>query len=123
MRHVLVVDDNDDVGKVIADALDYHGYKVTLVDGGKAMRLILEGTHSIVAVVMDSNMPGESSASLAKYTKELRLPLVMVSGSPVSMKFAHDHDLQLLWKPFRIAELLTAVETAFESGKFGQRDA
>jgi hypothetical protein len=46
-------------------------------------------------------MPGEASSTLALLAKTLRLPVVMISGSPDGMKFAADHGLQLLRKPFR----------------------
>jgi len=34
-----------------------------------------------------------------------------------------EHGLQLLEKPFRLAELLDAINKAISSGEFGQRDA
>ena len=77
----------------------------------------------INAVVLDSAMPGEPSARLALHAKNLRLPVVMISGSPEAMKFAEEHHFQLLHKPFRMAELVEAIGRAMMSGEFGQRDA
>ena len=67
-------------------------------------------------------MYGEASASLALHAKEMKIPVVMISGSHDAMKFAEDHGLQLLRKPFRMVELIQAVEDAIVSGQFGQRD-
>jgi hypothetical protein len=47
----------------------------------------------------------------------------MISGNAEAMKLADDHSLQLLWKPFGAAELMTAINEALGSGEFGQREA
>jgi hypothetical protein len=60
---------------------------------------------------------------IALHAKTLRIPVVMISGSIESIKFAEDNGLQLLCKPFRILQLIQAVEDAIASGQFGQRDA
>ena len=45
----------------------------------------------------------------------------MISGNPDATQFATENDLQLLQKPFRMQELFDALETAIDSGEFGQR--
>jgi two-component system, OmpR family, response regulator len=123
-RHILVVDDDGDVRDVVVDILTEHGFAATAATGGGAMREVLAaGGPPINAVVLDALMPGESSTALALLAKILRLPVVMISGSHECMKFAADHGLQLLHKPFHAAELIQAVENAIASGQFGQRDA
>jgi DNA-binding NtrC family response regulator len=123
-RHILVVDDDGDVRDVLMRMLEASGFVATAATGGEVMRDILAADVShIGAIVLESVMPGEASASLALHAKALRIPVVMISGSHVSMKFAEDHGLQLLHKPFGIVELVQAVEDAIGSGEFGQRDA
>ena len=124
-QHVLVVDDDADVLSILVEMLRESGFIVTAADSAVAMRDILadEGGRAIDAVVLDCQMPGEPSAHLALHAKGLRLPVVMVSGSIEAMEFADKNGLQLLGKPFRIAELLDAIEKAIGSGEFGQRDA
>jgi FixJ family two-component response regulator len=67
--------------------------------------------------------PASQAAQLALHAKQMRLPVVMISGSPEAMKFAQENQFQLLHKPFRIADLLSAIEAAIASGEFGQREA
>lgn len=123
-RHILVVDDDGDVREVIVSILVEGGFIATAATGGVAMRHILAAnTIPIDAIVLDSLMPGEPSAELALHAKALRIPVVMVSGSHDSMIFAEEHGLQLLCKPFRMPELIQAIEVAIASGQFGQRDA
>ena len=123
-RHILVVDDDGDVREVIISVLVESGFVTTAATGGVAMRDVLAAaTIPIDAIVLDSVMPGEASADLALHAKALKIPVVMISGSHDSMTFADEHGLQLLHKPFRMAELLQAIEDAIASGEFGQRDA
>ena len=119
-RHILVVDDDCQVLGVMADMLRQRGDRVSTA-AGDAMRAVLDDGDPVDAVVLDALMPGESSKDLALYAKGLRLPVVMISGSPTSMQFAIEHDLQLLRKPFRMQQLFDALEQAIGSGVFGQR--
>lgn len=122
--HVLVVDDDGDVRDVMMSMLQDKGFAATAATGGVAMRDILAANAApIDAIVLDSLMPGESSTALALHAKSLRIPVVMISGSIESIKFAEENGLQLLRKPFRIPQLIQAIEDAIASGQFGQRDA
>jgi DNA-binding response OmpR family regulator len=85
------------------------------------MREILAAGIAVDAVVLDLMMPGEPSAQLALHAKDLRLPVVMISGSVEAMEFADENGLQLLGKPFRMDDLAAAVQKALSSGAFGQR--
>lgn len=122
-KHILVVDDDSDVRNILIAILEGNGFYVSSANDGKGMRAILNGDDAIDAVILDAMMYGEASSSLALYAKELRLPVVMISGSPTAMQFAIENHLQLLEKPFRVQELLDALNTAIESGEFGRRAA
>jgi DNA-binding NtrC family response regulator len=117
---VLVVDDDRDVADVIARMLEARGYRCIIAAGGASMREAL-ADDGFGAVILDALMPGEPSVTLAVRAKELRLPVVMISGSDEMMKFAQEHNLQLLQKPFRMTDLYAALDTALASGEFGQR--
>jgi DNA-binding NtrC family response regulator len=122
--HILVVDDDGDVRPVLVEMLQEAGYAVTPADSGAAMREILtREALAVDAVVLDCQMPGEPSAQLALHAKSLRLPVVMISGSMEAMQFADENALQLLTKPFRLPDLLNAIDEAIGSGEFGQRHA
>jgi DNA-binding NtrC family response regulator len=120
-RHILVVDDNDDVRDVIVTILEEHQYRVSTASGGFMMRDFLEADDTVDCVVLDALMPGEAGVSLALYLKERGTPVVMISGSPEVMKAAADNGQQLLPKPFRSQELYSAIHTALASGKRGQQ--
>ena len=121
LKHIVVVDDDADVSDVIVAMLESE-YEVSTADRGLGLRALLDAaSHRVDAVVLDGSMLGESSASLADHLKDLRLPVIMISGDPTKMEAAENCNLQLLWKPFTHAELLDAVKQALASGAFGQR--
>ena len=122
-KHILVVDDDGDVRDVLVAMLEDHGHRVSSATDGKSMRDFLSRDDTVDAVILDALMPGEASSALALHAKDLRLPVVLISGSPEAIQFALENDLQLLEKPFRMPELFDALDSAIESGEFGQREA
>jgi two-component system, OmpR family, response regulator len=122
-KHILVVEPTEDVREVLIRMLESRGYRATAADSGEAMRHLLAEPDRVDAIVLDTPRSGETAASLARHAKHLRVPLVMISGHPTDMEFAAVHGLQLLKKPIRTEELLVAVDEAFASGEFGQRNA
>ena len=114
-RHILVVDDDPGVLTTLVEMLRSSGFTVTAAESLAAMRVALAQSASspIDAVVLDCLLPGRPSAQLSLSAKRLHLPVVMISGSLEAMKFAEENGLQLLAKPFRLADLLRAIDQAF----------
>jgi DNA-binding NtrC family response regulator len=121
-KHVLVVDGEGLIRDTITAMLEDSGYRVSSAESGVSMRQFLKDD-GIDAIVIDASMHDETSASFAGHAKSLRLPIMMISGNDAIMGYAAEHGLQLLHQPFRIHELCDALNEAFASGKFGQRDA
>ena len=67
--HILVVDDHREIRDLLGKYLRQHGYRVTLADGGEAMRRTLKGA-AIDLVVLDLMMPGEDGLSLCRWVRE-----------------------------------------------------
>jgi DNA-binding response OmpR family regulator len=122
-KRILLVEDYDPVRELTANVLEDRGYRVSTVPGGATMRDFLRTDDRVDAIVLNAVTPGENGASLARHAKDLRLPVVMISGSPEIVSFAAEHGLQLLRKPFRGEELYAALDEALSSGEFGQRQA
>lgn len=120
-RHILAVDDSGVVRQVLAAMLQKQGYRVTIAKDGASMREQLKLTDPVDAIILDVLMPGEPGDSLARYARELGIPVVMISGNLETMTFAEIDGLQLLQKPFGFRELANALSLALESGQFGQR--
>jgi len=89
-RHILIVDDNGGIRMLLGAALEERGDRVTSAASGRSMRDLLK-LDRVDAVVLDIRMPGESGHSLALHAKELRLPVVLISGSDEEIEFAKRH--------------------------------
>jgi two-component system OmpR family response regulator len=120
-KHILVVDDNDDVRDVIVDTLREYRDRVSAASDGSAMRDFLQTGDTVDCVILDALMPGEASLSLVLHLKERDIPVIIISGSSDPMSYAADNDLQLLRKPFRLRELHSAVIAALGTGELEQR--
>ena len=120
-KHIVVVDDDAGVLDVIEGLLKDAGYRVTGFPSATAMRAAAPVGGADRSACSRRYMRGETRAALTEFVKRARLPVVMISGDPDSMKTAAEQRLQLLWKPFSGPELCRAVETALASGELGRR--
>ena len=113
---VLLVDDEDLVRRSTARVLHYKGHDVVdAPDGRQALRLYSEQRPDIV--MLDLDMPGLSG-------KETLLALLELDSDAVVIMITGDSDPEqarslcelgaqsLLGKPWTIAELMDAIETA-----------
>jgi two-component system, OmpR family, response regulator len=114
-KNILVVDDDDEVREVLIAMLESSGFTASSAACGVAMRDILvdDGT-PVDAIVLDCMMPGEQGTELALHAQRLQIPVV-ISGSPDARNLAHENGLQLLEKPFSIADLVAALGMAIAS--------
>ncbi|MBL8136820.1 MAG: response regulator [Acidobacteria bacterium] len=82
-RHILVVDDEPDIVKVIADGLRRMGYTVTTAtDPRDALAIFAARPEAIDAVLSDLSMPHLSGAALGRRMLDLRpdTPIVLFTG-------------------------------------------
>ena len=112
-KHILVVDDHDDIRDLLGRYLDQHGYLVSLADGGEAMRRVLE-REAIDLVVLDIMMPGEDGLTLCRYLQEHDGPPVIMltamseeADTIVGLEMGAD---DYVTKPFSPRELLARIK-------------
>jgi CheY-like chemotaxis protein len=108
---ILVVDDNDDVRRVLAKFIAAHGYEVlTAANGAEALSCF----ESIPcdAVLSDVTMPGGmSGVELAKNLRSRSaIPVLLMSGYSDESR----DDFTVLQKPIMRADLLKALAEALE---------
>jgi PAS domain S-box-containing protein len=122
---VLVIDDQEDVRDVAVAHLSMLGYQVVQATSGRAALDILGSGNTFDLLMADYAMPGISGIELARAARARRpdLPVVIVTG------YADAADLDgqiegavLLKKPYRLADVAAAVETALRfKGSQGKR--
>ncbi|HYD99550.1 MAG TPA: response regulator [Alphaproteobacteria bacterium] len=115
-RHLLVVDDDAEIRRLLSRFLSQHGFRVTAVGNGREMRQALQDWR-IDLVVLDLMLPGEDGIALCR---ELRtkssLPVIMLTA----MVEENDRILGLeigaddyLGKPFNPRELVARIRAVF----------
>jgi DNA-binding NtrC family response regulator len=119
-KHVLLVDPDGDVRKVVSDLLLDLGFRVSTAEDAATMRALLD-RESIELIVLDASPSAPREADLALEAKENGIRLVMISGHPDVMKRFQDRADQLLWKPFGREGLKRALCHALASDVRGQR--
>ena len=108
---VLVVDDNEEVGRFSAELLEDLGYLVRRVTNAReALALLAENEFAVDLVFSDVIMPGMNGVELAILLRERYpgLPVVLTSGySNVLAENAHS-GFELIQKPYSV-ELLSRI--------------
>jgi DNA-binding response OmpR family regulator len=111
--HLVVVDDEPDVRETIAEYLALQGFRVTAVDGGRALRETI-AEHPADLVILDINMPGEDGLTLARFLREhQRIGIVMLTAAGgvvdriVGLEVGAD---DYIAKPVDLRELLARVK-------------
>lgn len=112
---ILLVDDDDVLRNMVASALDVQGHHVIQAsDGPSALEALAIALPDIA--VIDFAMPGMNGAELARHINERwpSLPVLFASGfaDTDAIEAAVGRTVTILRKPFRVDELLSAVDTA-----------
>jgi len=118
--HVLLVEDNAEIGQISSELLNEIGYRVTLATtANEALVLLTKKPDDFDAVLSDVVMPGMSGIDLAKRLKvsHPKLPVVLASGySHVLAENAH-HGFLLLQKPYAATSLSAAINKSIAESK------
>lgn len=111
--HILVVDDDPQIGDLLNDYLEQHGYRVSLARDGNEMKKLLSRT-TIDLVVLDIMLPGEDGLSLCRYLRDTsEVPIIMLSAvgeeadRVIGLEVGAD---DYLAKPFSPRELLARIK-------------
>jgi two-component system, OmpR family, response regulator len=111
--HILVVDDDPQIGDLLRDYLHKHGFRVSVAADGHAMKKIMK-QYSIDLVVLDIMLPGADGISLCRDLRQTSdLPIIMLSAAGdesdrvVGLEVGAD---DYLAKPFSARELLARIK-------------
>ena len=118
-RHVLLVEDEPTLLRVLEMILTDAGYVVTTCfDGDQALRKFKASPDAWDLVVSDVTMPRLSGDRLALALREIRprLPVILMTGNSMRVTPRRLHALgvaSVLEKPCAIEDLLGAVDAVF----------
>lgn len=108
-KTALIVDDNENMAKCLADMVDVFGIECqTASDGNEAIELLKKNEFSLI--IADSNMPKVSGFTLLKYIKKNypKIPVAIIStrDSEVTQGMVvRDKPDFYLPKPFTTADI------------------
>lgn len=114
-HHILLVDDDNDVRRVLARLLSALGHVVTETNSGQATVDLLRGGARFDLMITDIQMPGgRSGVDLAREVVQQRWigRVIFISGSEPpadSLKRLSGHDHPFLQKPIRRQDLADAI--------------
>jgi PAS domain S-box-containing protein len=110
---ILIVEDNEEVGRFASEALSDMGYHATLVTSAEdALDVLGTGTGGFDAVFSDVVMPGMGGLELAKRLRQTwpHLPVVLASGYSHVLAQEGAHGFFLLQKPYSADQLAEAID-------------
>jgi PAS domain S-box-containing protein len=120
-KHVMVVDDEESIGKLAEKVLQRLGYRASVfTDPVAALRAFQASPASFHLVMTDLTMPGLKGTALAEELRRVRpaLPIVLCTGFGDAMDradMARFKRLFALPKPFSVEALTAAVTEALQS--------
>ncbi|HYR43678.1 MAG TPA: ATP-binding protein [Terriglobia bacterium] len=115
-KQILVIDDEIHITELIFDVLARQGARIDLANSGvEALEQIKKKNYDVI--ICDQRMPGVSGQRLYRLVEslnaELRHRFLFVTGDVVNdqtKRFFQQAGVQYLRKPFRIQELVDAIE-------------
>lgn len=112
LPHILALDDDADVRKVLLEYLGAQDFRVSAVARGKEMLAILS-SEPVDLILLDLRLPGENGLELARRVRELsQVPILILSGQSeeadrvMGLELAAD---DYVVKPFSPRELLARI--------------
>jgi DNA-binding response OmpR family regulator len=111
--HIVILDDEADITRLLADYLHGHGYRVTQLHSGRAL-MSLMASDPPALVLLDLGLPGEDGFTIARQLREhWHCGLVIVTGrgdavdKVVGLEVGAD---DYVTKPFDLRELLARIK-------------
>ncbi|AZE60982.1 MULTISPECIES: GAF domain-containing hybrid sensor histidine kinase/response regulator [Pseudomonas fluorescens group] len=114
-RHVLIVEDNLEVGRFASQILKDLGYQTTwATDARQALALAGPDASAFDAVFSDVVMPGMTGVAMARLLRERRagLPVVLTSGYSEELADSGYEGFEFLAKPYSAEQVAYALAKA-----------
>ena len=114
-KHILVVEDDPNLGKILNEFLSAKGYNITLaVDGEEGKQKFLNDDNWDI-ILLDVMMPKKDGFSLAKEIRKVdkKIPIIFLTAKSQKENIIKAFKLggdDYLTKPFSIEELLVRME-------------
>lgn len=113
-KHILVVDDENEIGHAISAYLSEEGYRVSVAQNGVQMHKILQ-RHVVDLVILDLILPGEHGLDIARgLREESNIGIIMLTGHVAAVDCIVGLEMgadDYIAKPANLRELLARVRS------------
>lgn len=111
-KHLLIIDDDEDLSLIISDMLESYGYSVTCAPDAGAAFSLLEKNHYHL-LLLDINLPDESGFELCQsLRRQTTVPIIFASARTSETDRVMGYDIggdDYLPKPYSMKELLSHI--------------
>ena len=121
--HILIVDDDAEICELVRQFLEPHGFRVTGVADGAAMRAALASSQADL-IILDLMLPGEDGLALCRQLRaSSRTPIIFLTAlnseadRVVGLEMGADDYLS---KPFSARELLARIRAVLRRAAPGE---
>jgi two-component system OmpR family response regulator len=118
--HILVVDDDPEIGSLLERYLTRHGFGVGVAADGPGLRAAMAQRH-VDLVLLDLGLPGEDGLSLLRDLQQSwRGPVIVISGRGESVERVVGLELgadDYVTKPFDFRELLARIRSVLRRAR------
>ncbi|MBF0143704.1 MAG: response regulator [Magnetococcales bacterium] len=118
--HILIVDDDPDICKLISNYLAKQGFRVSIANDGRGLRGVLDRSH-IDLIVLDLMLPGEDGLVLCRNLRSRsNIPVIILSARGEEMDRIIGLEMgadDYLGKPFHPRELLARVKSVLRRAR------
>src|ERR1700691_6204098 len=114
-HRILVVEDNEEVGRFSTELLQDLGYATRRADNASQALALIAADHGAFDLVFsDVIMPGMNGVEMARIIREQypHLPVVLTSGYSSVLAQTTDHGFELIQKPYSVEALSRALRKA-----------
>jgi len=117
MKNILLVDDDQNLSRSLANLFDPKRYKFEFLEDGTDVSKIVAGNKGLDLVMLDVNLPSMSGLDVLKQIREVNeeIPVIVISGfvsTENAIKAIREGAFEYLTKPFEIERLIDTVNRA-----------
>ena len=120
MKHILVVDDDQDSCELLREIFSVQGWSVdTALSPSQAMRVA--GSQKFDLVVSDMNLEAEQSGLDLLRDLRIRCPVILVTGFGTldsAVEAAREGAWDFISKPFKVDEVVAIARRALEQAEW-----
>ena len=117
MKNILLVDDDREVSRSVANLFDTDKYRFDFLEDGAGVATYIQEHQNVDLVMLDVNLPSMSGLEVLKQIRQVKsgLPVIVISGfvsTENAIEAMKEGAYEYLTKPFQVSKLLETVNKA-----------